>query len=721
VRGKELDRRTDLFSFGVVLYEIVTGQLPFRGDTSPLIFEAILNRQPTPPGRLHPDLPPKFEDIIDKALEKDRDLRYQSAAEMRADLKRQKRGIDTGRTGAVSGASSVAEASTHDSSKPHSAAPSVNTAEKTTSSEARTGAHSSGSSVVDVAKQHKGGLMAIGSLVLLLALAAGYGVYRFFAKPGAPAVQPKITQISHWNKPIENAHLSPDGRTIAFTSPAGGVPQVFVMLSSGGEPLQLTRDEGEKIVCDFSADGSEIYFSRTLGRDEVWAIPTLGGTARRLVSGDYAVPSPDGTSLLYGKSFDRGIYRANIAGVGEQRVYSFENTLYPAGILPFPDGKDLLVPAVRTFSDIEVQVYKLNIDSHKAEALVTVSGSPTGGAWLEPGKKVVFSRTVNGVTNLWTFNLMDRTLAQFTFGPGPDLQPMSYAGGKGILFVNGRGSGFLSVYHTRSKTSADILAENASQPIVSADGMRVMYLKVLDQNRNELWVSDIDGNNSLRLASSSSASLVTGSWSPDGTQVLFADSLGVENKAFIVGADGRGLREIHGTEGDLDWLAWAPDGKTLYLTTVNKNAQTAIWQVTAEDLHTQQLLEGQGFAIDASADGKRLLALVFRGEDVGIYQITLNDKKRIPLVPKVVTFGAHYAPDGKSIVYPVASRGEVTFYRQGIQEDKPVGKPQVALKLPFTFSLTYNGNGFDFTSDLSTIVYCRPGGQADFYLLTPPQ
>ncbi len=124
---------------------------------------------------------------------------------------------------------------------------------------------------------------------------------------------------------------------------------------------------------------------------------------------------------------------------------------------------------------------------------------------------------------------------------------------------------------------------------------------------------------------------------------------------------------------------------------------------------------------DAAPDRKYLLGLVPSGEEVGIYQISIAEKKHIPLLPGVETFGLRFARDGKSFLYAVASRAEVTFYRQAWRDGKLIGKPQIALKLPFVFRLYYVGNAYDFSRDLSTIVYARPGGQADLYFLSHAQ
>src|SRR5277367_4080325 len=256
VRGKELDARTDLFSFGVVLNEMSTGAVPFRGETSGVITDAILNRAPAAPVRLNPELPAKLEDLINKALEKDRDLRYQSASEMRADLKRLKRDGDTGRS-SLSGKNAIPDPA----------------------------AQGAGSSSAAIAIQPSAWLarnkyLLVAAVAVLLAIASV--AYHFWGGSHTPAGPAKIIQISHWDKPMFDPSLSPDGHTVAFSSLVGNVGQVFVMLTSGGEPLQLTSDDGDKTVNSFSPDGSQIYYGRTRGTNEVWAVPTLGGTPTRI-------------------------------------------------------------------------------------------------------------------------------------------------------------------------------------------------------------------------------------------------------------------------------------------------------------------------------------------------------------------------------------------------------------------------------------------------------
>src|SRR5207244_5568896 len=123
-------------------------------------------------------------------------------------------------------------------------------------------------------------------------------------------------------------------------------------------------------------------------------------------------------------------------------------------------------------------------------------------AWAEPGKSLLFSRTVNGLTNLWKYSLSDRALTQITSGPGRDSSPMPDPATKRIYFVNGKWSEFLTVYHVHNKQSVDIVSQPASEPVISPDGKRVMYVKYLGPDKSELWVSDLDGSNKLKLASS---------------------------------------------------------------------------------------------------------------------------------------------------------------------------------------------------------------------------
>jgi serine/threonine protein kinase len=692
VRGKELDARTDLFSFGVVLYEMATGALPFRGDTSGVITEAILNRAPVAPVRLNPEVPPKLEEIINRGLEKDRDLRYQHAADLRAELKRLKRDTGSGRISATG--TRAAEAP---------GAPEV------------AGSPASVTGVQPAAKPSRTKYIVAGVAVLLAAV--GFALYHFKSTSTAPSGPAKITQISHWNKPMDSARLSPDGHAVAFTSPVDGVPQVFVMLTSGGEPLQLTKDEGGKFVDSFSPDGTEIYYGRSTVGFEIWAVPTLGGNPRRAANGFTTAPSADGALIYYLRPGKRAIFRGDKSGLGEEEVYTFDaKTLPPRRILPFPGGNHLLLlnAKVVTIVQDEFHVYDVDLGRKAADDLGEVSANLFDASWGEPGKSLLLSRAVNGLNNLWEYDLKNKTMTQITSGTGPDFSPMRDPGGKGIYFVNGKASGLLTAYNVRSKQSTDIAAENATQPVVSPDGKRISYVTTPSSDRSEVWAANVDGSNKVKIASSKS--LATGDWAPDSFHLYFMEE--EPNRIFIAGADGSGVHQIPWNGGVTQNIVPSADQKYIYVNSFDQGASRGtIWRANADGSNLELITNECGHAWVAVPGGQYLLTVML-GAQGGLSELSVADKKCTSLLPGVVTFGINMASDGKSFLYAVPSRSDVTIYRQPWHDGKLTGPTQVALKLPFAFPLLAGGNAYDFSSDLATVVYARPGGQADLFVLS---
>jgi serine/threonine protein kinase/Tol biopolymer transport system component len=697
VRGKELDARTDLFSFGVVLYEMATGAVPFRGETSGVITEAILNRAPVAPVRLNPELPAKLEDIINKALEKDRDLRYQAASDIRTDLKRLRRDTDSGRISSTGGRAIQDVASTP--------------------------AAASSSSVAIAAQpampRARNTYLLVAACAVVL-LASAFGAYHFWGGAHAPSGPAKIAQISQWDKPIDFARLSPDGHTVAFSSPVNGVNQVFVMLASGGQPLQLTSDNGAKIVDSFSPDGSEIYYGKSEERAEEWAVATLGGKPSRVVSGANLAPSPDGAYLFYTDEDARVISRAGKSGLDEEKIYSFGAATLPANrILPYADGNHLLVITADPVSSREgFRAHEIDVAKKTATDLDEIPGIAASVVWADPGNSILFSRTLNGLTNIWKYELADKKLEQVTLGTGPDTWPMTDPAGKGLYFANGKSSGFLTAYNPRTKQITDIASENATQPAISPDGKRVAYITIPARDRNEVWVADIDGSNKTKLAAGES--LATGMWSADSARIGFiSEKAGAPDKPYFVQSNGSGMQALSWTGGTVQNILLSPDQKTVYLNSFEKTVNAAtISRESAEGSTPQKVSDTCGFAFSVAPGGKYLFTLLGGAGKVGIYQISLADGACTPLLQGVVTFGVVNGKDGKSFLYAIPSQQDVTIYRQGWQDGKSIGKPQVALKLPFAFPLVSGGNAYDFSSDLSTVIYARAGGHADIYLLS---
>jgi hypothetical protein len=269
------------------------------------------------------------------------------------------------------------------------------------------------------------------------------------------------------------------------------------------------------------------------------------------------------------------------------------------------------------------------------------------------------------------------------------------------------------------KESKDIASDDATQPEISPDGKRVMYTTLTAPNRNELWVSDIDGDNKAKLAAGEI--LKTGTWAQDNFHLAFGSAgANEEDKAYVVGADGSGLRQLLRTENTIWNVVWGRDQKSIYVSGPEKASQIlTVWKWNVDGSNPEKFVENCCIVYDADPSGQYLLGVLPKGEKAGIYEVSISDRKCVALLPGVATFTVTFARDAESFLYAVPSRAEITIFRQAWRDGKIIGAPQVALKVPFTFPLGYaTGNAYDFSRDLSTIVYARTDGHADLYLLS---
>src|SRR6204780_1831469 len=282
VRGKELDARSDLFSFGTVLYEMATGAMPFRGETTGVTFEAILNRVPAPAIRINPDIPPKLEEILQKALEKDREMRYQVAAEIRADLKRLRRETDS--SGRISSSSSSSAQVSGSVAVPLSGStPAM--APAASSGSVQT---SSASAVREVAKQHN--FRRALTLVVLLALvaAAAFGIYSFLSRKQSAGFEHfTVTPVTETGK-ASLAAISPDGNYILNVQREGGQQSLWLRNVPTKSNTQIVPPSDDRYFSvNFSPDGNSIYFTKDEKTEKnvfsLYRAPVLGGTPERIV------------------------------------------------------------------------------------------------------------------------------------------------------------------------------------------------------------------------------------------------------------------------------------------------------------------------------------------------------------------------------------------------------------------------------------------------------
>ena len=562
VRGKELDARTDLFSFGAVLYEMATGTQPFRGDTSAVTCEAILNRDPVPPVRLKPDVPAELERVIEKALEKDRALRYQHAADLRADLKRMRR--DSGRLSWD--ASTVPERASSGRRSPAKAA--------------------------EPAKSNRPLYGMLAAVVLLIAAGVGYFLVRG-SQPAKPIASSQWEQLTFFTDSVVYPALSSDGRMLAFIRGSSSFlteGDLYVKLLPGGEPVQLTHDDRGKLAPVFTPDNASIAYSVYEPWD-TWEVPVLGGQPKMFLPNSSSVSWIDGGKRLLFSELQQGFHMVLVTtdlGRGDSR-----NVYVPAGERSMvhhsylsPDGKSVLIVQMDNRGDI----VPCRVAPFQGGGDAKVVGPPgracLSGAW-SPDGRYVYVTAGRSESHIWRQAFPGGQPEQLTFGPTTQEGIAMTADGKSL--ITSVGTTDTAVWLHDAGGEHQVSAEgNTLSPRYSADGETLYYILQNGQtNANELWSRSLaDGATQAVLPGISIDDYAV---SRDGRKIAYtvADTAG-HPALWIVPASRRTSPVRISADVVLDAPEFLPDGELLVRG--SENGSNFLYRMNADGSNRRKAL-----------------------------------------------------------------------------------------------------------------------------------
>jgi serine/threonine-protein kinase len=665
LEGKETDARSDIFSFGAVLYEMLTGQRAFGGESQASIISAIMSSQPPALSSVQPLTPPSLDRLVLRCLAKDPDARWQSATDLADEL----RWISTG-SGPVAGV----------------------------------GAPPGRRTVFGVGWPW----VAAASVLTASAVVVSWMTLRSHktAEWESFAAGRRLTRIGSFQDQTPDPAISRDGRMLCYVvQTSEGRSDIYLGRIAGGARIQLTNDDAVEQSPRFSPDGEFVAFTRRASardRPEVRIVPSLGGEVTAAIPGAaFPAWSPDGRRLAYVRQTADGhdeLVTGAVDGTNAVVVLPSDGVYFNLRNPTWsPDGRQVAV--IRSTGGVAGEIWLVPSGGGSTRRVLDEPAATwsDGPAFTPDGRGIIHSSNRGGATNLWVAPLDGSAPVRLTTGPGPDASPSVAADGA-IAFLSSRRRTLLQAFDQATGTAQTLLAYSPHLwgPAVSPDGRDVAFSRSEEDGSWHIWSMPIAGGTARRLTSGEGGEIYP-RWSPDGAFVVF-HSWNVPRRFGRVPRDGGRTEWLSFSAGAHDGFAdLAPDGRRVAFTRAEGQAER-IYVADLNGSSPRLLTSSPGAVPKWSPDGARIAFSGSRSISGGIFVVAADGTGQRQLTQE----GGWpvWWPDGKTIGFlAVDDRGnqQVRVIPSGGGTPRPLNTVRVT-GVNHPFSVTPDGRTIVITN-----------------------